>query len=188
MLCHSLDVKIYIRYDSQMPDDHVDVLLEQWGRERPDIDLTGMAIIGRISRLERMIQPRLDKVFARHGLESWEFDVLATLRRSGKPHQLSAGQLLQSMMIASGTVTNRIDQLEARGFVERVRDPSDGRRVLVKLSRAGLTKINAAIVDHSANEARLVARLGPTEKAELAVLLRNLHTAIVAADQGSELT
>lgn len=169
-----------------MTDDGVDTILEQWKRERPDVDLSGMAIIGRISRLERMIRPLLDTVFAAHDLESWEFDLLATLRRSGKPFQLSAGQLLQSMMISSGAVTNRIDRLETRGFIERTSDPGDGRRVLVTLTKIGLGKINAAVTAHTANEARLVAQLEPTERAALESGLRDLHHAItVATESGS---
>jgi DNA-binding MarR family transcriptional regulator len=167
-----------------MADDRVDSILEQWRHERPDVDLSGMAIIGRISRLERMIRPLLDTVFAAHHLESWEFDLLATLRRAGPPHQLSAGDLLQSMMISSGTVTNRIDRLQARGFVERTSDPSDGRRVLVALTESGLAVIDAAVTDHAANEARLVAQLEPAERAALETALRNLHHAIAAADPG----
>jgi DNA-binding MarR family transcriptional regulator len=170
-----------------MADDGVDSILEQWRHERPDVDLSGMAIIGRISRLERMIQPLLDTVFAAHHLESWEFDLLATLRRAGPPHQLSAGHLLQSMMISSGTVTNRIDRLQAREFVQRSSDPGDGRRVLVTLTKTGLAVIDAAVTDHTANEAGIVARLEPADRAALETALRNLHHAITTATAtGSE--
>jgi DNA-binding MarR family transcriptional regulator len=164
-----------------MSSDGVDAILEQWRRERPDVDLSGMAIIGRISRLERMLRPLLDTVFAAHGLESWEFDLMATLRRSGKPYRLSAGQLLDSMMISSGAATNRIDRLEAREFVTRTSDPDDGRRVLVTLTKAGLRTIDAAVTEHTANEAELVARLAPAERADLEIALRRLHDALTGA-------
>ena len=98
------------------PDD-VDRIVEQWNRERPDVDVSGMAIIGRLGRIEKSIRVRLDEVFSTHGLESWEFDVLATLLRSGGP--LTPGALLDSMMITSGAMTNRIDRLEQRAFVKR---------------------------------------------------------------------
>ncbi len=137
-----------------------------------------MAIIGRISRLERMIGPQLKRVFAEHELEPWEFDVLATLRRSGAPHRLTAGQLLSAMMITSGAVTNRIDRLERRGLIRRDADPADGRVVLVELTDAGTEKIDAALPDHAANEARIVAGLTGDEKATLARLLRQLHNAV----------
>jgi DNA-binding MarR family transcriptional regulator len=170
-----------LRYDVLVDTDRVDAILAQWRRERPDLDLSGMALIGRISRLERAVRPLLDAVFAEHGLESWEFDVLATLRRSGKPYQLTAGQLLQSMMVTSGAVTNRIDRLEARGLIERRKDPSDGRLVLVALTPAGLERVDAAVAAHAANEARLVSGLPPAQRKALERLLRRLHAVVTSA-------
>jgi DNA-binding MarR family transcriptional regulator len=158
--------------------DQVDTILEQWRRERPDVDVSAMAIIGRISRLERMIRPHLDRIFHQHQLESWEFDLLATLRRSGDPYRLTAGQLLDSMMITSGAVTNRIDRLEQRGLIGREKDPADGRRVLVALTEDGLRKIDAALPDHAANETALLQALSPKDRATLAQLLRSLHHAV----------
>lgn len=154
--------------------DHVDGIIEQWNRERPDVDVSGMDVVGRISRLDKLIQPRLDAVFADHGLEAWEFDVLATLRRTGEPFQLTAGQLLQSMMLTSGAMTHRIDRLETRGLVRRVDDPADGRVVLVTLTRLGIETVDAALVDHAANELELVSALSPPDRAQLVGLLRLL--------------
>ncbi|MDX2381347.1 MAG: MarR family transcriptional regulator [Acidimicrobiia bacterium] len=154
--------------------DHVDGIIEQWNRERPDVDVSGMDVIGRISRLDKLIQPRLDAVFADHGLEAWEFDVLATLRRTGEPFRLTAGQLLQSMMLTSGAMTHRIDRLETRGLVRRVDDPADGRVVLVTLTRLGIETVDAALVDHAANELELVSVLAPSDRAQLVGLLRLL--------------
>lgn len=168
-----------------MNPDQVDEIVEQWDRERPDVDVSGMAIIGRISRLERLIRPRLEAVFAEHGLESWEFDVLATLRRSGEPYQLTAGQLLESMMVTSGAMTHRIDRLEQRGLVRRVDDPSDGRVVLVTLSSEGRNVVEAALVDHAANERRLVSGLDSGERSELVDLLRKLATTVKDPETGS---
>lgn len=158
-----------------MAADHIDAILEQWGRERPDVDVSGMAIIGRLSRLEQTIRPRLDEVFAAHDLESWEFDVLATLRRSGEPHQLTPGALLASMMITSGAMTNRLKRLEDRGLVTRSPSPDDGRQVLVTLTEAGLATVDAALVDHAANEARIVEGLSERQRAQLIKLLRLLQ-------------
>ncbi len=158
--------------------DHVDEIVEQWGRVRPDVDVSAMAIIGRLGRLERLIRPRLNEIFAEHDLESWEFDVLATLLRSGHPHQLTPGQLLDSMMITSGAMTNRIDRLEKRSLVERVKSPTDGRQVLVTLTPAGMAKVDAALVDHAANELEIVSALDPAERDQLIELLRSLHHAI----------
>ena len=155
--------------------DPVDEIVEQWTRERPDVDVSGMAIIGRITRLEKLLRPRLDAVFAQHDLESWEFDVLATLLRNGEPHQLTPGQLLDSMMITSGAMTNRIDRLERRGFVKRAKSPTDGRQVLVTLTKNGLKKVDAALIDHAANESAIVDALTPDQRDQLIDLLRLLH-------------
>lgn len=163
-----------------MKTDQVDEILAQWRRERPDVDTSAMGIIGRIGRLERMIGAKLDRVFAEHGLERWEFDVLATLRRSGSPYQLTPGQLLSSMMITSGAVTNRLDRLEERGLVRRDSDPSDGRVVFATLTKTGLAKIDAALPDHAANETKIVASLGASDQADLADLLRQLHHGVAA--------
>lgn len=165
-----------------MKRDDVDAILDQWRHERPDIELSGMAVIARISRLERMIGPLLDMVFSKHDLESWEFDVLATLRRSGRPFQLTAGQLLTSMMIASATVTNRIDRLATRGLVERVASAADKRQVLVKLTKRGFSVIDAALIDHTTNEARLVSKLTPTARKRLEDGLRDLAR-VIADDE-----
>ncbi len=157
--------------------DHVDQIIEQWAAERPNVDVSAMAIIGRISRLERMIRPRLVEVFAKHDLESWEFDVLATLLRSGEPHQLTAGDLLASTMVTSGAMTNRIDRLEKRGLVKRLKSPTDGRQVLVTLTARGMKKVDAALVDHAANEAAIIANLSARDRSDLTHLLRRLtHT------------
>jgi len=163
--------------------DHLDEIVEQWARERPGLDVSGMEIIGRITRLEKLIRPRLDAVFAQHDLESWEFDVLATLLRNGEPHQLTPGQLLDSMMITSGAMTNRIDRLERRGFVQRTKSPTDGRQVLVELTQTGLQLVDAALVDHAANERAIVDALGPDQRDQLVDLLRRLYLGI--ADQHS---
>lgn len=160
--------------------DHVDEIVAQWHRERPDVDVSGMAIIGRIGRLNQMIRPLLDEVFAEHQLESWEFDVLATLLRNGAPHQLTPGELLESMMITSGAMTNRIKRLEARGFVERVASPSDGRQVLVTLTDSGRATVDAALVDHAANEVDMLSGLSAEQQQLLVDLLRALYSAIAA--------
>ncbi len=161
-----------------MERDQVDDILEQWGRERPDLDVSAMGVIGRISRLERAIRPRLNAAFAEHGLESWEFDVIATLRRSGAPFRLTVGQLLDSMMITSGAMTNRIDRIEQRGLVERSPDPDDGRVVLVTLTSLGRQVVDAAVADHAANEATIVGVLGERDRANLAAILRRFLVAL----------
>jgi DNA-binding MarR family transcriptional regulator len=130
----------------------------------------------------------LDVVFAQHDLESWEFDVLATLRRNGEPHQLTPGQLLDSMMITSGAMTNRIDRLEQRRLVRRKKSPTDGRQVLVYLTRKGKDKIDAAVADHTANELAIIEALNDDQQEQLIDLLRILHHSVSQnpADNESE--
>jgi DNA-binding MarR family transcriptional regulator len=154
--------------------DPVDEILEQWERERPDVDVSAMGIAGRIARVERVLRPALDEVFATFGLESWEFDVLATLRRSGAPFELTVGELIGSMMVTSGTMTNRIDRLVGRELVERRTVRSDGRVVMVKLTRAGKALINRALPAHAENLLGLTDGLSETNKKQLNVLLRKL--------------
>ncbi len=161
-----------------MQSDHVDEIVEQWKSQRPDLDTSGMAIIGRLSRLDKQIRPILDEVFARHGLESWEFDVLATLLRAGEPHQLTPGQLLESTMITSGAMTNRIDRLEQRGLINRAKSTSDRRQVLVTLTEAGRVIVDTAVSDHADNERRIVAALSTRQQEQLIALLRNLHLSV----------
>ena len=161
-----------------MEPDHVDSIVAQWRQERPGVDVSGMEVIGRLTRLVEVIRPRLNAVFADHGLESWEFDVLATLVRTGPPHQLTPGQLIDAMMITSGAMTNRLDRLERRGFVQRSKHPDDGRQVLVALTDAGATKLDAALGDHAANELAILQPLDDTQRADLVDLLRVLHHAV----------
>lgn len=165
-----------------MDQDPVDTIVEQWHRERPDIDVSGMEIIGRISRLDRMFRPRLAEVFSAHDLEGWEFDVLATLRRSGDPFQLSAGGLLDSMMVTSATMTNRIDRLEEQGLIRREQDPGDRRVVLVTLTDTGKSLVDAVVPEHAENEIQMLSSLTESERAELTRLLRKLHSALSTND------
>jgi DNA-binding MarR family transcriptional regulator len=156
------------------PTDTVDEILRQWGRERPDLDPSPMGIIGRISRLDRMVEPLLTSVFRQFGLERWSFDVLAALRRSGYPYELTPTQLFSSLMLTSGAITHRIDELIKAGLVQRAPDPNDRRGVRVKLTALGLTKINDAVAAHVENEAKMLKHLSPKERSLLTALLRRL--------------
>jgi DNA-binding MarR family transcriptional regulator len=133
-----------------------------------------MGIVGRVSRLSRLFDTRLKEFFAEHGLERWEFDVLATLRRSGPPYELTAGTLNRAAMITSGAITNRIDRMAKRGLVERVPDTEDRRSVRVRLTDRGWETIEAMVGPHTENEALLLAALAPGERDQLAAMLRGL--------------
>ncbi|WP_141575440.1 MarR family winged helix-turn-helix transcriptional regulator [Actinomadura sp. WMMA1423] len=154
--------------------DAVDAILAQWGRERPDLDVSAMGVVGRISRAQLLLGRELKEFFAARGLESWEFDVLATLRRHGAPYELTAGALLRAAMVTSGAITNRIDRMQARGLVERVRDTGDRRSVRVRLTPRGLEIVDEVVGLHAANEERLLAGLPPADRERLASALRAL--------------
>lgn len=154
--------------------DPVDRLLAQWRRERPDLDTRPMAVVGRVSRVARRIDLAQRATFARYDLDPPAFDVLATLRRSGEPFALTAGDLMRSAMVTSGAITQRLDRLEARGLVRRGPHPGDGRVVLVTLSPAGRELVDRVLPDHLATEERLLAGLTQVQRAALADLLRSL--------------
>ena len=154
--------------------DAVDAIIAMWAREKPELDAAPMGIVGRISRLSRMLDKELKDFFAGYGLEFWEFDVLATLRRSGAPYELSPGALLRTAMVTSGAITNRVDRMEAKGLVERLRDPGDRRGVRIHLTSAGLELIDKLMPLHVANERRLLAVLAGDDRDTLADLLRTL--------------
>src|SRR6187200_531888 len=124
--------------------DEVDELVEAWGRERADLDLTPVEVFSRISRLARHLDLARRDAFSEHAIESWEFDVLAALRRAGAPYELSPGRLLKETLVTSGTMTNRVDRLAARGLVERLPDPHDRRGVLVRLTPQGKIAVDSA--------------------------------------------
>lgn len=162
--------------------DHVDEILRQWNRERPDLDVGPMGLIGRMGRIVHYLTREMDKTFATFGLTGASFDVLATLRRAGAPYSLSPGDLLATMMITSGTLTNRIDQLEKAGLVARASNPEDGRSVIISLTPAGLATIDAAVSAHVETQRRLVSVLSAEERALLDVQLRAFLAGIAARD------
>jgi DNA-binding MarR family transcriptional regulator len=154
--------------------DRIDRILAQWSRERPELDTRVMGLVGRIQRAAAALRPRLDDTHERSGLQGESFDVLASLRRSGRPYQLSPTQLYREMMLTSGAMTNRIDRLEEAGLVSRRPDPLDRRGTLVRLTAKGKALIDAATPEHVANEERLLAGLSAREQLQLADLLRKL--------------
>jgi DNA-binding MarR family transcriptional regulator len=154
--------------------DPVDAILAQWQRERPDLDVSPMGIIGRMTRLSKHLERAIQAVFSDFDLHAGEFDVLATLRRSGQPYQLSPTELFNTLMVSSGTMTHRIDRLEEAGLVDRIPDPSDRRGTLIQLTDQGFKRIEAAVEAHVVNEHRLLSSLKEAERQTLAQLLRQL--------------
>lgn len=156
------------------PEDEVARIVAAWRRERPDLDVTPLEVLSRVTRLSRYLDRQRAAAFSGSGLEPWEFDVLAALRRTGPPNQLSPGTLIAETLVTSGTMTNRIDRLAARGLVRRLRDPDDGRGVLVRLTEPGRKRVDSALASLLDRERLLLADLAPGERAALAALLRRL--------------
>ena len=154
--------------------DEVDALVDAWRRERPDLDTGPMEVLSRISRLAHQLDRRRAGAFSAHGLEAWEFDVLAALRRSGPPYQLTPGQLVRETGVTSGTMTNRVDRLTVRRLVSREEHPADGRGVLVRLTDQGRETVDAALADLLVAERTMLAALAEPERARLVQTLRAL--------------
>jgi DNA-binding MarR family transcriptional regulator len=163
--------------------DAVDRIIGQWNRERPDVDVSPLEVIGRLSRLSRLVDGVLAKNFARYGIEAWMFDVMATLRRSGEPFELSAGQLVKQTMVTTGAMTNRIDRMEQRGLVERV-SAADRRKVIVRLTAEGLRLVDEVVVTHQEIEQEILAPLSDRRRADLA---KHLRTTLLHLGDGAEL-
>ena len=154
--------------------DEVDRIVEAWARERPDLDFSPLQVLSRVGRLSKHLDRARRTAFAASGLEPWEFDVLAALRRAGAPYQLSPKALLQQTLVSSGTMTNRIDGLVTRQLVERRTDPHDGRGVLVVMTDRGREAVDAAISELIAGEAELLEALSRADQERLSALLRKL--------------
>ncbi|HLN78589.1 MAG TPA: MarR family transcriptional regulator [Nocardioidaceae bacterium] len=154
--------------------DDVDRLVEAWQRERPDLDLAPMQVLSRVSRLGHHLDRARRAAFTDHDVESWEFDVLAALRRAGTPYELSPGRLIKETLVTSGTMTNRVDRLVARGLVERLPDPHDRRGVLVRLTDDGRAKVDGALASLLDRERELLGGLDASAQSRLASLLRRL--------------
>jgi DNA-binding MarR family transcriptional regulator len=155
--------------------DGVDLILEQWRRERPDLDPSPIGVIGRISRLARELELRLEDVYRQQGLEPGWHDVLATLRRSGPPYRLRPSDFSGALMLTSSGTTKRLDRLEQAGLITREPDPADRRGTLIALTDKGRELIDRATDAHLANERRLLGALSAKERDQLADVLRKLQ-------------
>jgi DNA-binding MarR family transcriptional regulator len=154
--------------------DEVDVLVAQWKQERPDLDPSPLEVFSRVSRIALLANRERSEAFEAHGLERWEFDVLAALRRAGSPYALSPGALIRATLVTSATMTHRVDKLVTAGLVTRGPDPDDRRGVLVALTDGGRTRVDAALSTLVAAEERLLDGVSKADRRELAALLRRL--------------
>lgn len=157
-----------------MTSDAVDVFLQQWRAQRPQLDPRPMGTVGRLHRATALLGRELKRYFNDNGIEEWEFDVLATLRRSGGRYTLTPKQLGATTMVGSSALTNRVDRLVARGLVTRQVDPGNRRSLLITLTGEGLALVDSVVDGHVANERRLLQGLAAAERQQLDALLRKL--------------
>lgn len=157
--------------------DHLDRIVRQWRRERPDLDVAPLATVGRLLRTARLADAWLSERVDDELQPGW-LDLLAALRRSGRPYELNPSELMRTTLLSSGGMTKRLDRLAGAGLVERRPDPGDRRGTLVRLTRRGKTVIDRAVETHAANEAALLAGLGAAERRQLDGLLRKLLSAL----------
>jgi len=162
--------------------DAVDHIISQWRREKPELELKAMEVLGRLKRASALQSPKVEKVFLEYGLNQPEFDVLATLRRSGAPYCLAPTALFSTLMVTSGTMTNRMMQLEKKGLIERLPNPEDARSKLVKLSDKGFELIEMVLPHHVQNGLNLIAKLDDNTLKTLNQSLRLLLHALEGDD------
>ncbi|UNX55562.1 MarR family winged helix-turn-helix transcriptional regulator [Georgenia sp. TF02-10] len=160
--------------------DEVDRIVEAWRRERPDLHTMPLHVFSRVTRLARHLDLTRRKAFTEHGVEAWEFDVLSALRRAGEPYELTPGRLIAETLVSSGTMTNRIDRMQAHGLVVRAADPADRRVVQVRLTAEGRRRVDAAMSALLASEDELLGGLDDTERA---VLRDSLRTVLLHFDE-----
>ena len=154
--------------------DEVDRIVDAWKQERPDLDVAPLQVLSRVTRLARHLDIARREAFAATDLEPGEFDVLAALRRNGKPYALTPSALISQNLVTSGTMTNRIDRLESKNLVARLPDPKDGRGVLVQLTQSGKSAVDRALEELLAREKSLLATISKTDREKLASVLRNI--------------
>jgi DNA-binding MarR family transcriptional regulator len=154
--------------------DRIDRLVGQWAAERPDLDLDTMGLVARLLHVARLAGMRIDAFAASQGLTRGEGDVLFTLRRAGPPYRLSPSALAESLLVATGTMTNRLDNLERRGVVRRIPNPEDRRGLDVELTPMGRKAVDRAVTAHVAREQEMLAPLSAREREQLTRITRKL--------------
>jgi DNA-binding MarR family transcriptional regulator len=159
---------------SKVVTDEVDLIVAGWRRALPNVDVSPLQILSRVTRLAKHLERIRTDVFAHHDLETWTFDVLSSLRRRGPPHEMSAGELVTATLVTSGTMTHRIDMLAERGLVTRRSSSADARVVLVRLTTRGRHRVDAALTELATREGDLVSVLTPPSQSFLAEHLRTI--------------
>lgn len=165
--------------------DDVDRFVQQWVDQRPDLDPSPIALFGRVHRIYLRYQAVITKGFEAHGLNPASFDVLAALRRAGKPYKMSGSELAAESLLSSAGVTFRLDRLEQAGLIERIRDTEDRRVVYSQLTEQGLAVIDEAIVGHLDREHELLEGVSARDVQQLTGLLQKLEDAIIASQDAA---
>jgi DNA-binding MarR family transcriptional regulator len=166
-----------------MTRDRIDEILEQWQRESPQLDVSALAVTGRVMRIARLLEKHRETVLAEYGLNVWSFDVLATLKRQGSPYQLKPTDLYGLLMLSSGAMTNRIDRLEEDGVVVRLRDPDDRRSVIVQLTPKGIELMDTVIPVLFEKEKQFLEQFTKTETQTFTKLLRRFLLSFDESDR-----
>lgn len=151
--------------------DHISNAIKQWQREKPDLESHEMLLIGRLINCTILITNELEKLYNSHNINRGEFDVLATLRRSGKPYELTPTEIFSTLMITSGTMTNRLQQLKKKGLISRTENLEDARSLKVVLSAQGLKLIDELIYQHVDLEKKLYQLIPQETQKSLEILL-----------------
>ncbi|MGR5131730.1 MarR family winged helix-turn-helix transcriptional regulator [Vibrio alfacsensis] len=154
--------------------DAIDRVVMQWAKEKPELDTEPMAIMGRLMRIAKHMETQVAELHKCHGLKMGEFDVLATLRRSGEPYRLTPSELIASMMLTSGAMTNRLDKLETKGLIAREHSKEDRRSVTVELTPIGFALIDMLIEEHLKVQHHLMGKLSGDEKRQINLALKLL--------------
>ncbi|MCQ8769266.1 MarR family winged helix-turn-helix transcriptional regulator [Streptomyces telluris] len=159
--------------------DAVDLVIEQWRKERPELadGLRSVEVLGRMQRMQLVYDQHYKRISDEFGVNVGEFDVLSTLRRSGAPYTLSAGAFAKAAMVSPGAITNRLDRLEDKGLVERIRDRADRRSVRIRLTGRGKALIDEAMVAHLRDYDEILSVLTPEECEQIASGLRKIFEA-----------
>ena len=152
--------------------DAIDRVVEQWAKEKPELETEPMAMMGRIMRIAKYMETQVAELHKKYDMKLGEFDVLATLRRSGKPYRLTPSELIGSMMLTSGAMTNRLDKLEAKGLISREHSKEDSRSVSVQLTKDGLILIDQMMTEHVETQKKLVKSLSASQKKNTNQLLK----------------
>ncbi|MEP6973183.1 MAG: MarR family transcriptional regulator [Actinomycetota bacterium] len=154
--------------------DSIDDFLERACKIFPFLDPEVEGTVDRICKLSKRFDTMLEHAVDAFGLNKGEFKLLLTLRQHNIDFTMSPGDIGEELLLSSGAMTNRLDRLEAAGFVAREPDPDDRRALIVRLTKDGLRKIDEAVNAAAHDEIAVVSVLSPAEQKRLNALLRKL--------------